>query len=254
MKDSLQKYKDLSNHHKNSFKELKCYVYALCEIKNGKKIPFYIGKGTGTRCLSHLFEKKDNRKTQKIKKLIKEDRLAIDILRHGLDSKVYSVVEATCIDLLDVKDLENLVKGSGSKYLGRLSLNESLNLYAKEETEVRPDHSGLAFILNKTYRSSMPPNELLEATRGTWSKPPRDSSIKFAYATYHKIVKEVYVIEGWLPAGTQEYFYRKRKMGDERLKSRWEFIGRIADDEVRKLYLGKKIKMGRSYGTPFIRV
>ena len=49
------------------------------------------------------------------------------------------------------------------------------------------------------------------------------------------------------------FFYRKRKMGDERLKSRWEFIGRIADDEVRKLYLGKKIKMGRSYGTPFIR-
>ncbi len=255
MEDLLKKYKDLSNHHKNSFKELKSYVYALCELDDhGRKIPFYIGQGIGTRCLDHLFEKKDSEKTQKIKKLLKKDRLAIDILRHGLDSKISEVLEATCIDLLDVKNLENLKKGSGSKFLGRLSLNESLNLYAKEETEVRPDHSGLAFILNKTYRSSMPPNELLEATRGTWSKPPRDSSIKFAYATYHKIVKEVYVIEGWLPAGTQEYFYRKRKMGDKRLKSRWEFIGRIADDEVRKLYLGKKIKMGRSYGTPFIRV
>jgi Uncharacterized protein conserved in bacteria len=251
---NLNRYRDIINHHKNGFKELKCYVYALCEIRDGKKIPFYIGKGTGTRCLSHLFEKKENKKTQKIKKLLEEDRLAIDILRHGLDSKVYSVVEATCIDLLDVQDLENLVKGSGSKYLGRLSLEESLNLYAKKETEVRPEHSGLAFILNKTYRSSMPPIELFEATRGTWSKPPRDETIKFAYATYHKIVKEVYVIEGWLPAGTQQYFFRDRKLGDERLKSRWEFIGRIADDKVRELYLGRKLKMGRSYGTPFIRV
>ncbi|MDC1424321.1 hypothetical protein N8193_01175 [Gammaproteobacteria bacterium] len=250
----LKKYRDLINHHKNGFKELKCYVYALCELKDGKKIPFYIGKGTSTRCLSHLFEKNENNKTDKIKKLLQEDRLVIDILRHGLDSKVYSVVEATCIDLLDVEDLENLVKGSGSKYLGRLSLEESLNLYSKEETKVQPQHSGLAFILNKTYRSSMQPMELLEATRGTWSRPPRDDSVKYAFATYHKIVKEVYKIEAWLPAGTQQYFFRDRKFGDERLKSRWEFIGRIADDEVRNIYLGRKLEMDRSYGTPFIRV
>ena len=154
----------------------------------------------------------------------------------------------------NLEELENLVRGSGSQFFGRLSLEEILSLYSTTVTTIKPKHSGLAFILNKTYRSSMSPIELLEATRGTWSRPPRDQSIRFAYATYHNIVKEVYKIEGWLPAGTQQYFFRDRKLGDERLKKRWEFIGRIADDDVRNLYLRKKIRMKRSYGTPFQRV
>ena len=32
---------------------------------------------------------------------------------------------------------------------------------------------------------------------------------KYAYATFKRVVKEVYEIHSWVPAGTQEYFTRE---------------------------------------------
>jgi hypothetical protein len=47
----------------------------------------------------------------------------------------------------------------------------------------------------------------------------------YAFATFKGVVKEVYEIHSWVPAGTQEYF--TRNLTPERLaKSRWEFVGR----------------------------
>jgi hypothetical protein len=94
---------------------------------------------------------------------------------------------------------------------------------------------------------------LFESTRGCWINPPRnDNSIKFAYATCNGIVKEVYEIHSWVKAGTQQYFTRNFDESD--ISKRWEFIGRIANEEVRNLYNGKLIDKERSYGTPFIKV
>jgi uncharacterized protein len=96
--------------------------------------------------------------------------------------------------------------------------------------------------------------ELYEFTRGTWARVPRDPSLKYAYATYNCIVKEVYEIRCWLPAGTQQNFFSERKLGDLRLKNRYEFVGVIAPNEIRSRYKGKLIKLDRSYGTPFQKV
>ena len=91
-------------------KKLKNYVYALCERHgDGRKTIFYIGRGTGSRCLQHLKTKDD--KFEKIDKLRKSKNLTIDILRHGLDAEAAKVVEATCIDLLPWSNLENKIKG-----------------------------------------------------------------------------------------------------------------------------------------------
>ncbi|EPO1520899.1 LEM-3-like GIY-YIG domain-containing protein, partial [Escherichia coli] len=35
---------------------------------------------------------------------------------------------------------------------------------------------------------------------------------------------------------------------------RYEFVGRIADEHIRKLYVGKLIKKPPSYGSPFVKV
>ena len=76
---------------------------------------------------------------------------------------------------------------------------------------------------------------------------------KYAYATFKGVVKEVYEIHSWVPAGTQEYF--TRELDPERLPTcKWEFVGRKAPEEIRKLYVGKIIKKERSYGSSFIPV
>ena len=76
---------------------------------------------------------------------------------------------------------------------------------------------------------------------------------KYAYATFKGVVKEVYEIHTWVPAGTQEYF--TRTLDPDRIKkARWEFVGRKAPKELRELYNGKIIERKRSYGDPFIRV
>jgi uncharacterized protein len=233
-------------------KSLKNYVYALCElIEDGSKKPFYIGRGKGNRCLQHLVNKDD--KSEKISQLVKSNNLRIDILRHGLDAETAKIVEATCIDLLSVDNLENKIKGFGSG-LGRSTLEEIQQLYENDEVEVSANHAGIAFILNKSYRSSISDMELLEVTRGTWARIPRDPSLKYAYATYNGIVKEVYEIRCWLPAGTQQNFFRDRKLGDLRLKKRYEFVDAIAPNQIRSRYKGKLIKLDRSYGTPFQKV
>lgn len=81
--------------------------------------------------------------------------------------------------------------------------------------------------------------------------PPRkNQDIKYAYATYNNIIKEVYEIHSWVEAGTQQYFTRNVTQGS----GRWEFIGRKASDEMRSLYVGKSIKRDRNFAQPFFKV
>jgi hypothetical protein len=66
------------------------------------------------------------------------------------------------------------------------------------------------------------------------------------------LIKEVYEIHSWVKAGTQQYSTRTFEAGV--ISKRWEFIGCIADDEIRRLYCGKLVKKDRSYGIPFVKV
>ncbi len=237
---------------KSTLNKIDGYIYALCEIDEHKRTPFYIGKGKRERCLQHLKEEGESDKTNKIKDLLKNNTLGIDILRHGIkDDATLKLIEATCIDLIGVGELTNKVRGNGIE-MGRMSLEEIDCIISQKIMKVKMEHRGLAFILNNTYKSGMSALSLMEVTRGVWSKPPKDDlSLKFAYATYNGIVKEVYEIHGWVKAGTQQYF---KRTFDVDISKRWEFIGRIAKEEIRDLYLGKLIEKERSFGSPFVKV
>ena len=55
-------------------------------------------------------------------------------------------------------------------------------------------------------------------------------------------ILEVYKIEEWYPAGTQEYQTRP-DWEEFRKTSRWEFTGKVAD-EIRDQYIGKFVGKG----------
>ncbi len=242
--------KDLSKYTK-SLGLAKYYVYAFYDTEDTSKKPFYIGKGKLDRCLDHIKRPDESPKSERIKELIARKNLGIDILRHGMDEPTAKLVEATCIDLLGVGELTNKVRGSSS-LMGRITLDELQHLLLKEETEIAPEHAGLAFLLNSTYKSGMSALELYEATRGIWAKIPKDEGLKFAYATYGGLIMEVYEIQCWVKAGSQQYFTRDLTISTDTNRS--EFVGRIAAKEIRDLYVGKLIKKTRSHGNPFVKV
>jgi len=242
--------KDLSKYTK-SLGMAEYYVYAFYDSTDESKKPFYIGKGKLDRCLDHIKRPDESPKSARIKALMTRNNLGIDILRHGMNESTAKLVEATCIDLLGVGELTNKVRG-GSSLMGRITLDELHRLLLQEETEIAPEHAGLAFLLNTTYKSGMSALELYEATRGIWANIPKDVSLKYAYATYGGLIMEVYEIECWVKAGSQQYFTRDLTISAD--TNRTEFVGRIAAKEIRDLYVGKLINKPRSHGSPFVKV
>ena len=65
--------------------------------------------------------------------------------------------------------------------------------------------------INKTYRNDMSAHALYEATRGVWVVGPRRENAKLALAVFNGMVREVYEIREWQPAGTTAYTTRNRE-------------------------------------------
>lgn len=85
----------------------------------------------------------------------------------------------------------------------------------------------------------MSDEELYEATRGVWKVGPRREEAKYALAVHDGIVREVYEITEWQPAGTTPYSTRNE---DELpLEGRWEFVGGLAAPEIRQAYIGASV-------------
>ena len=230
------------NERTKFFRDLKTYVYVFCEITDdNKRVPIYIGKGKSDRCFQHLKKLDDlsSAKNTKIYETISKNRLGIDILAYGLDDRTALVVESACIDLMGIDNLTNSVRGQGDN-VKEVQLDELSNLLMEKTIKVSQEHRGVAILINRHYRPSFGDLEIFEFTRGIWSKRMKTLSkdAKYAYATFKGVVKDVYEIHSWVPAGTQEYF--TRKLDPERLKkAEWEFVGRKASEEVRELYMGK---------------
>lgn len=90
--------------------------------------------------------------------------------------------------------------------------------------------------INKFYRDEMAPIELYDVTRGRWAIGPDREKAQLAFAVYKGEVKEVYVIQGWYPAGTT---FSTRL--DAPPKDRWEFVGNIAEPPIRDKYIHKSV-------------
>lgn len=218
---------------------LKCYVYVYVDPRNGQ--PFYIGKGQGSRALSHLKDTSVSDKVTRIQELVELGvKPRIDILRYGLTEKEAILVEAAAIDLIGKHNLSNQVSGHYSKSYGRVELNELLQVLSAKPVEVK--HKAMLITINKLYRSGMSERELYEATRGIWALGPNREKVDYCMSVYQGVVREVYCVKAWHPAGTLAYTTRA---SDGFLESgRWEFEGDIAADKVRNKYVGRFVGLG----------
>lgn len=217
---------------------LKSYVYLYTDPRNGEV--FYIGKGVGNRLFSHLDDKSDTEKVARIADIQRSGtQPQIDILRYGLTDSEASLVEAAAIDLIGLSKLTNRISGHHEHSYGRISANELIMMLSAKPVQVR--HKAILITINKLYRSNMTPLELLEATRGVWVISSRRYKAEYAMAVYQGIVREVYYIKKWHPAGTLDY--QTRPLSDVQKEERWEFDGEVAYD-IRDEYVGYFVGKG----------
>jgi uncharacterized protein len=211
---------------------LKSYVYMYIDPRNGE--PFYIGKGKGNRLFAHIDDQSDSEKVAKIAE-IKHCGLEpqIDILRYGLSESEASLVEAAAIDLLGKAKLTNRILGYHKSSFGRISSQDLIEISKAKPVEVH--YKAILFTINRLYRSAMTPLELYETTRGVWKLGKRREKAEYAMTVTHGIVREVYHIEQWFPAGTLDY--QTRDFSEVKRSGRWEFSGEVASD-IRDEYIG----------------
>jgi hypothetical protein len=223
-------------------KRLKFYVYVYIDPLDGK--PFYIGKGKGNRISDHLNDKSDEEMFARINKIrSKGKEPQREILRYGLSEPEAHLVEAAAIDLLGKGNLINRVSGHHKGSYGRITFQDLMTILTAKPVKVQ--HKAILITINQLYRSDMTPLELFEATRGIWVIGPRRNNAEYAMAVYQGIVREVYHIKKWHPAGTLKYRTRSEEdvMPFEGMPQRWEFSGSVATD-IRDKYFGFSVGTG----------
>jgi hypothetical protein len=198
---------------------------------------FYIGKGKGERCLDHLIEDDDHPKVKRIREIFDaglEPR--IEMLAHGLrtEQEAYNI-EAAAIGLLGLENLTNRVMGKDSLRFGRKGLSELEGYYAAKPVKIVDPV--ILIRVNQLYRHGMPAAELYDITRGVWVlSAERASKMKYVFAVYEGVVREVYEPEKWMPALTTQCPNRTDLVpGDA--KGRIEFVGKPATEAIRQKYL-----------------
>lgn len=111
------------------------------------------------------------------------------------------------------------------------------------ESVAHIDEPVVAICINGSYEDERNNRDIYKCTRGTW-KVSRDRADKahYAFGVYHGTILEVYEIDEWCDAGTTPDSFGPAP-------GRSEFVGGIAEDEIRDKYVGKRLP-DRFYGNP----
>ncbi|HUU90109.1 MAG TPA: hypothetical protein VM238_02745 [Phycisphaerae bacterium] len=217
-------------------RELGYYVYLYVDPETDEV--FYVGKGKGNRLLCHVDGRGKTPHGAKIRGLRKRGlEPRVEVLIHGLkDEKAALAVEMAAIDLVGLDRLSNRVHGHHSSRQGRMSLDQVLSLYQRKPARIT--EPVMLIRISRMYHYGISEAELYDATRGVWVVGTRREKARYALAVYRDIVREVYAISQWLRSGST--FNAWHHQGHP-MKGRWEFVGTVALDPVRRKYLGRSV-------------
>ncbi len=139
--------------------------------------------------------------------------------------------------------MTNHQRGHESSTYGKIEVSQLDARYSHEKLKEEDIEDNILLIrINKRYRNDMTPQELYDSTRGYWRLNIENAKmVDYALSVYDGMVLEVYEIVQWLPA-LSTFMNRPDKSNPKNIEGRYEFVGRIADDNVRKRYVDKSIK------------
>lgn len=216
-------------------KEVKYYVYRLIDPRNGET--FYVGKGKDNRVFNHikcaLKDKIQDDVDLKIKIIREIDKIGLSVIhvihRHGLDIEMAKIVEASLIDAYP--GTANISGGFGSNEFGPMNSLQIINKYKAKEIEFKNR------ILMITINDSIINNSIYDATRFAWRLDvERAKRAEYILALEKGIVVGVFMAKTWLKAD-KENFPEFTTVESKR----FGFVGEEANEEIKKLYMWKKI-------------
>lgn len=94
--------------------------------------------------------------------------------------------------------------------------------------------------ISNTYRPDLTPDELYDATRGSWKLGDRRKDVRYVLSVYDGIVQEVYEVHRWAPGGST--YYKTNVHPGPHSPDRWEFVGSVAPPEIRSKYRNQSVR------------
>ncbi len=217
--------------------QLKYYVYRLIDPRNGQT--FYVGKGKGNRLYAHIndalknfdgesyIDKDEDEISAKIK-IIREIRTAgLEVIhviqRYGMTENEAFEVEAALIDCY--AGLTNLQSGHYSDR-GVNNAEVLQRELSYEEFEDQPDLKYCIIKINNYWINDR--GNIYDTVRMHWKvNLNRVQKIPYVLASHNGVIEEVYKVDRWYKA--------------EDVPGRCMFEGTVASDEIRNLFVKKRL-------------
>lgn len=224
--------------------QLRIYVYRLVDPRSGNT--FYVGRGQGNRIFAHATDSRRLRteappiegetdeswiKRLKLETIREIHAAALRVIhivhRHGLDDNEAKHVEAALIHAYP--GLTNLILGFDAE-------NRPMTI---EEVFARYEPLPAGFrhrVMLVNVGATLGKRSTYDAARHAWdANPEQTSQREYVCAVRDGLIIEVFQADRWLPASTENF------PGFDNRPDRIGFEGRLAPENVRSLYVNKKV-------------
>ncbi|MCF0229880.1 MAG: hypothetical protein HUJ76_09355 [Parasporobacterium sp.] len=217
--------------------QLKYYVYRLIDPRTG--LTFYVGKGKGNRLFAHVndalknyngetyVDKEEDDVSAKIQQIRDIKNAGLEVIhviqRYGLTEKEAFEVEAALIDCY--AGLTNIQMGHSSER----GVNNAEVLQRELSLEEFEDVEGMKYCIIKINDYWLEQRgSVYETVRKYWKvNLKRVEKIPYVLASRNGVIADVFSVEKWY--------------ADDAFPNRYMFGGNQAPEEIRKLFVNKRL-------------